>query len=167
MITANGTDTHRDLCFFRHQQRVPITSGERLSEQMHPEVCSDVMTLLTPVHDEPVAKVARRGTLLGGVQDDTEKFGPLKLVLGGIPALYANHEVRLKPCAQYSPSRTDSQEIVTVSNRVKNLLSRVVALEERFNSRPSDVTDQRHRDGLIRYVTAHPFRSVLISPQKT
>ena len=28
----------------------------------------------------------------------------------------------------------------------------MVSLEERFNSRPSDVADQRHRDGLIRYV---------------
>ena len=40
-----------------------------------------------------------------------------------------------------------------MNNRIENLLSRVVSLEERFNSRPSDVADQRHRDGLIRYVT--------------
>ena len=40
-----------------------------------------------------------------------------------------------------------------MNNRIENLLSRVVSLEERFNSRPSDVADQRRRDELIRYVT--------------
>ena len=30
-----------------------------------------------------------------GAQDDRERFGPLKVVLVAIPALYANHEVRL------------------------------------------------------------------------
>ena len=40
-----------------------------------------------------------------------------------------------------------------MNDRTKNLLSRVVSLEERFNSRPSDVADQRRRDELIRYVT--------------
>ena len=59
--------------------------------------CDDVLAF---IHDVPVAKRARRGTLLGGAQDDTEKFGPLKVVLGAIPALYANHEVRLKPHAR-------------------------------------------------------------------
>ena len=62
-------------------------------------------------------------------------------------------------------SRTHSQEIVAVSNRIKNLLSRVVALEESFDSRPSDVADQRHRDELIQFVTVHPLRSLLISPR--
>ena len=61
------------------------------------------MTLLAFAHDVPVVKRARRGTLLGGVQDDTEKFGPLKVVLGTIVALYANHEVCLKPRAQHFP----------------------------------------------------------------
>ena len=50
------------------------------------------MTLLAFAHDVPVAERARMGA-----QDDTEKFGPLKVVLGAIPALYANHEVCLKP----------------------------------------------------------------------
>ena len=40
-----------------------------------------------------------------------------------------------------------------MTNRIENLLSRVVSLEERFNLRPSDVADQRRRDDLIRYVT--------------
>ena len=53
-----------------------------------------------------------------------------------------------------------------MGNRIKNLLSRVVALEEGFDSRPSDVADQRHRDELIQYVTVHPLRSLLIPPRK-
>ena len=40
-----------------------------------------------------------------------------------------------------------------MNNRIKNLLSRVVSLEERFNSRPSDMADLRRRDELRRYVT--------------
>ena len=48
-----------------------------------------------------------------------------------------------------------------MNNRIENLLSHVVSLEERFNSRPSDVADQRRRDELIRYVTVflHSRRS--------
>ena len=102
MITWNGTNAHLDLCFSHHQLRIPITS-ERLNVQRPPEVYSDVMTFLAFAHDAPVAEKARRGTLLGGAQNDAEKFGPLKVVLGAIPAIYANHEVRLKPRAQRFP----------------------------------------------------------------
>ena len=102
MITWNGTNAHLDLCLSRHQLRISITS-ERLNVQRHPEVCLDVMMLLAFVHDVPATKRARRVTLLGGAQDDTEKFGPLKVVLGAIPALYANDEVRLKTRAQRLP----------------------------------------------------------------
>ena len=48
----------------------------------------------------PVAKKAREETpKFGGVKSDTEKFGPLKAALGNIPALCANHTVRLRPPA--------------------------------------------------------------------
>ena len=50
-----------------------------------------------------VAKGAREGTSLEGVEGDTEKFGPLKVLLRAIPPLYANHEVCLKLPAQASP----------------------------------------------------------------
>ena len=40
-----------------------------------------------------------------------------------------------------------------MNSRIENLLSRVVSLEERFNSRPSDVADLRRRDELRQYVT--------------
>ena len=49
-----------------------------------------------------IAKTVREGTLLGGAEDRTAKFGPLKVVLGAIPPRYANHGVRLRPPAQDS-----------------------------------------------------------------
>ena len=59
-------------------------------------------TSLALAYRAPVAKRARKDTLLkdGG---STEKFGPLKVVLGAIPALYANREVRLKLSTKASP----------------------------------------------------------------
>ena len=38
-----------------------------------------------------------------------------------------------------------------MGNKIENLLSRVVAVEDRFNSRPSDVAEQRRRDEVMRY----------------
>ena len=40
-----------------------------------------------------------------------------------------------------------------MGNKLEILLPRVAALEEHFDSRPSDVAEQRRRDELIRYVT--------------
>ena len=56
-----------------------------------------MMDLLALTHDVQVVKRARTRTLLRGVEGDAEKFGPLKVALGAIHALYANHEVRLNP----------------------------------------------------------------------
>ena len=50
-----------------------------------------------------------------------------------------------------------------MENRVANLLPRIVALEERFDTRPSNVSEQRRRNDLIRYATILPYISVLIS----
>ena len=50
----------------------------------------------------PAAKRTRKETLLGGAtihinvaEQIAEGFGPLKVVLGSIPAVYANSKVRL------------------------------------------------------------------------
>ena len=45
-----------------------------------------------------------------------------------------------------------------MENKVANLLARIVVLEERFDTRPGDVAEQRRRDDLIRYATIffHP-----------
>ena len=71
-------------------------------ERRHPEVCADTMTVSALIYRVPAAKRARSATLLGG-EVATERFGPLKVVLGAIPALYANREVRLVSPALSSP----------------------------------------------------------------
>ena len=71
-----------------------MTSKAILGERRHPEVCADTMIVLGLIYPVPVAKRARRATLLGG-EAATERFGPLKVVLGAIPALHANREVCL------------------------------------------------------------------------
>ena len=54
-----------------------------------------------------------------------------------------------------------------MGNKISNLLSRIVALESCFDSRPSDVAEQRRRDDLIRYgTTIPPLLPVLIPPRK-
>ena len=40
----------------------------------------------------------------------------------------------------------------TVDSSIENLLSRIVALETRFATRPGDVEEQRRRSELIQYV---------------
>ena len=80
-----------------------MTSKAILGERRHPEVCADTMTVLALIYRVPVEKRARRATLPGG-EAATERFGPLKVVLGAIPALYSNREVRLAYLAPTSPS---------------------------------------------------------------
>ena len=45
------------------------------------------------------------------------------------------------------------QELVHVENKIKCLVSCIVALEGHLNSRPSDVAEQTRLDGLIQFVT--------------
>ena len=52
------------------------------------------------VYWAPVAKKAREETpKVGGAKSDAEIFGSLKVALGNIPALCANHTVCLRPPA--------------------------------------------------------------------
>ncbi|KAF9643731.1 hypothetical protein BDM02DRAFT_3191288 [Thelephora ganbajun] len=67
-----------------------------------------------------------------GAAHESSPLGPLKAVLRTIAAGYANH-----------------QETVGIGNKIEVLLSRIVALEARFHSRPEDVEEQRHRSELI------------------
>ena len=55
------------------------------------------------------------------------------------------------------------QGSAAVGNKISNLLSRIVGLESCFDSRPSDVAEQRRRDDLIRCVTISSLLPVLIS----
>ncbi|KAF9645838.1 hypothetical protein BDM02DRAFT_3172605, partial [Thelephora ganbajun] len=65
--------------------------------------------------------------------NESSPLGSLKAVLKTIAVVYAHH-----------------QETVAIGNRTENLLSRIVALEERFYSPPGDVEEQRRRSKLIR-----------------
>ena len=82
-----------------------MTPQGRSNEQSHLEVCADINDVTVPalIYHVLVAKRARRATLLGGGEAATEKFGPLKIVLEAIPALYANREVCLAPPTPGSP----------------------------------------------------------------
>ena len=59
-----------------------------------------------------------------------------------------------------------SQGAVAVGNKVENILSRVVKLEEDFDSRPHDVAEQRRRNKLREYATIFPFDFVLSISQR-
>ncbi|KAF9645513.1 hypothetical protein BDM02DRAFT_3189660 [Thelephora ganbajun] len=69
-------------------------------------------------------------------------FDLLKAVLGAISAVYTNYK-----------------ETAAVRNKIEDLLSRIVALEEHFYSRPDDVEEQRRRSELIRHVVIPPSDS--------
>ena len=51
-------------------------------------------------------------------------------------------------------------------NKIEGLLSRTVALEQCFDSRPDDVQEQRRRDELRRCVVIPPLYLVLIAFQQ-
>ena len=53
-----------------------------------------------------------------------------------------------------------------MNSRIENLLSRVVSLEECFNSLPIDETDQRRRFESIRYVIVLLYSRCLFSSSK-
>ena len=59
--------------------------------------------------------------------------------------------------AQDSALLTPFQGTVAIRGKIEGLRSRVVALEERFNSPPNDVEEQRRRNGLIRYGAIPPL----------
>ena len=69
------------------------------------------MTASTLIHHALVAKETHEHTSIGGEKSNTEKFGPLKVVLEKIRALFADSSVRLRspalssPLTQFSGSR--------------------------------------------------------------
>ena len=94
--------THSSLS--HHQQRTLVILEEgRSNQQRHPGVRVDAMITYIPSYRLPVAKRARKGTLLGGANEAAEKFSPLKVALGSIPAIFANREVRLHPPGRNHP----------------------------------------------------------------
>ena len=55
------------------------------------------------------------------------------------------------------------QEITPIGNKIEDLIVRVTALEQRFDSRPRDVEEQRCRSEVILYIVVSPvaFRTEL------
>ena len=128
-----------------------------MSLERHSEVCACNRGVCS-LYNVLVTKTARKGTLLGNANEAKEKFGPLKVVLGTIPAVYANREVRSKPPSHNSPLTSEFQQgSVAVGNKIEVLLSHIVTLEQFFDSRPGDVAEQRRRDELIRYILVFFF----------
>ena len=71
-------------------------TGGRPGQRRHPRVCEHVMMASALVYRASVAKKTHEHTLLRGAKSNTEKFGPLKLVLEKICALFADRTVRLR-----------------------------------------------------------------------
>ena len=57
-------------------------------------VCADLFVAFALTNHVQIAETTYRSSLLRDSNEATEKFGPLKVVLGAIPAAYENHEVR-------------------------------------------------------------------------
>ena len=96
-----------------------------------------------------------------------ERFGPLKITLGAIPAAYANDKVWPRSYSYSMPPLTNVfQGAVAVRNTVEGLLSGIVELEELFGSRPRDVAEQRRRSELRRYVVILTLDLALSSSQQ-
>ncbi|KAF9644979.1 hypothetical protein BDM02DRAFT_3131408 [Thelephora ganbajun] len=89
--------------------------GSRVLERVHRDTTFRATAVPVDVPKDPV----------GG-------FGPLKVVLGTISAICANHE-----------------EAVAIGNKIEDLLSRIEALEARFATPPGSVVEQRRRSELI------------------
>ena len=123
-------------------------------------VRADIIVVFALFDRLPVTKSVRRSTSLEDPNKATEKFGPLKVVLGAISAFYANREVSQQH-PQGSPLTDAFQGTVAVGNRIEVLLSHVVVLEESLSSRPGDVAEQRRRNALIQYVISPPSNSDL------
>ena len=86
---------------------IPVTTqGIMSSQQKHPGVCVNIIVALALSHHVPVAKRARKGTLLEEEKEATKKFGPLKVVLGTIPAIFANRQVRFQSPSSNSPEQS-------------------------------------------------------------
>lgn len=86
------------------------------------------------------------------------RFGALKAVLS---ATFTDYKARSKIPTEDPSATNRSEETVAAISRIKNLLSRVIAMEERFGSLPDDVEELNRRDRVIRYVTSSLLYLVL------
>jgi hypothetical protein len=59
--------------------------------------------------------------------------------------------------------QTNLQVTAPVSNKVEDLISRIIALEEQFGTPAGDVMEKMHRGDLMRYFTAPPLPHSVLS----
>ena len=79
------------------------------------------------------------------VDDSANVFGSLKVLLS---AIYLDCKVRAESIIQ---PQTPVQGAAPVETKIKVLVGCTTVLEEQFDSKPSDVAEQRRRDVVIRY----------------
>lgn len=81
--------------FSPNQLGVPVTLQERrLSQQRYSGVCTGIFVPFALFHRLPAAERTHGDALLGDATERAGRFSLLKVVLGAIPTVYANHEVR-------------------------------------------------------------------------
>ena len=71
-----------------------MTLVRRLSQRRRPGVCADLFVAFALTHYVQIAETTHGNSLLGDAKEATQKLGPLKAVLGAIPAAYEDDEVR-------------------------------------------------------------------------
>ena len=94
LVPTIVSDVYVNTRFSPHQWRVSATPARKVSQQRYPEVRGDPFMACPLAHHVPVAEATHRNLPLWDVKEAIEKFGPLRSVLGAIPTVYANHEVR-------------------------------------------------------------------------
>ena len=80
-------------------------------------------------------------------------FSSIKAVLSAVCTKY---KVCSKSVAQFFLLQILPQEIVVIGSKVEDLLSRIDALEQYFDSRPGDREELNRRSDVVRYVINFP-----------
>lgn len=83
-----------------------VLEGRKSSQPIHPGVRIEKFTALALIHRVPLADRTYQGTFPGDSAEATTKFGPLKVALETIPAIYAHCEVRQLSPSQNSPDKS-------------------------------------------------------------
>ncbi|KAF9786304.1 hypothetical protein BJ322DRAFT_780531 [Thelephora terrestris] len=119
--------------------RSPITLAEHVPKDDLPQVGEDAHEIVQSRNTKAAERTredrATRSVAISKDEETTRKFNPLKAILSAI--------------------NTDDNEALPIRNAIRNVLSRINALEEHFDSRPIDVEEQRRRSEVI-----HKFNDI-------
>ena len=123
--------------------------------------CGNLHSLMSVVIGSDKREGETERTAAPANEQFTRGFGPLKTALS---AVHPTYKVRSPTIARDSSLMNNYlQEITPIGNKIEDLIARVTALEQRFDSRPRDVEEQRCRSEVILYVVVSPvaFRTEL------